>query len=807
MDTVLRYLLGVDPQSLEAGTDWTIRLNARPEGWICAMLLVGAFVFSGFIYRRERHDASTPMRVFLAILRGLLIVIALIILFEPVIAVEHLERRRGVIAVLIDESRSMSIRDRLRRDEQVDRLRKALGSAFKMKNDKGEEVTSTRLSREDLEKLARIDIANWLVVDEELDLLKRLGKKGRLKLYHFSSRIWPRRGEPGEVVPGEALPEGNVTALGRCLRMAINDLKGLPICAVIILSDGRSNAGESPDSAAAYAKTKGIPVFTVAIGDPEEPKDIEISGVEAPEVVSARDYVNIEAFVSSKGYPGYKVKVSLLDGEKEVVSEDMVLQRDGGKQMARLRFKPEKPGEFNYTLRVSALPDELLEENNSERVRMRIIEEKTKVLYLEGAPRWEYRYLKNALIRDTAVEAACLLWRDEKGFFREGSVMTESFPDDIQGLLKFDVIVLGEVPPDTFTDEQLKLLKTFVSDHAGGLMVVSGPRYAPAAYSGNPVGEMLPIVFDGSVRSDGMGALADGFRLELSEAGKVHEVCRLNPAGGQANMEVWQSLPPLFWCFPAKRAKAAATVLATHPVERGDDEKKLPVIATQFYGSGRTMFIGSDSLWRWRWGVGERFFYRFYSQAIQYLAYGKLYGAQKRFSLSFDSAEVAMGEKVRMRARVLDRDFKAAAYESVDVIVEAEGVEPRKVELKAIPGSPGLYEGEFLPPAQGSFVVKADVPGEGSTQVGSFEVRMPRREFADPRTDEAALRNLSAGAADGGAFLAIDELGGLPEKVKSRDEEIYTESQIVLWDTWRMLVLFAVLITAEWLLRRWCRML
>ena len=384
MEWLLRHILGVDTEALAAGTDWSIRLNARPEVWACALLFIAAFVFSGFIYRRERHAASAPMRVFLAILRGVLILLVLVILFEPVIAVEHLEQRRGVVVVMIDESRSMAIKDRLRHDEQVDRLRRALGKSFKMKTESGKDVPAERLSREDLEFLSRIDIANWLLIDPDLKLLDGLREKGRVKLYRFSSRIWPRREEKGEVIPGKVQPEGNLTALGRCLRMAINDLKGLPICAVIVLSDGRSNAGENPETAAAYAKAKGIPVFTIAIGDPEEPKDVEISGVEAPEVVSSRDWVNVDAFVSSKGYPGSKVKVSLLNEAQPLASEDIILHKDAGKQSVRLRFKPERPGDFTLTVRVSALPDELLEENNFERIRMRIVEEKTKVLYLEG---------------------------------------------------------------------------------------------------------------------------------------------------------------------------------------------------------------------------------------------------------------------------------------------------------------------------------------------------------------------------------------------------------------------------------------
>jgi hypothetical protein len=166
-----------------------------------------------------------------------------------------------------------------------------------------------------------------------------------------------------------------------------------------------------------------------------------------------------------------------------------------------------------------------------------------------------------------------------------------------------------------------------------------------------------------------------------------------------------------------------------------------------------------------------------------------------------------MGERVRMRARVLDRDFRPAALESVKVTVEADGVEPRVVELKAIPGSPGLFEGEFLPPAQGSYTARASVTGEGMVPVGSFEVRMPRREFADPRMDEGALTAVASGAAQGGRYLAIDGLDQLPGLVQSRDEDLYTEDEREIWDTWRVLAFFAFLITLEWVLRRWCRML
>ncbi len=807
MDFLLKYILGVDPEALKAGTDWGFRLDSRPEGLVCLLLLIASFAFSGWIYKKERHNASIQMRVFLAIIRGMLLVIALLVLFEPVIAVEQAEQRRGVVVVMVDESRSMSIRDRLATPEHVKRLKDALGDGFLM-DVEGVGKPAERLSRAELETLSRMDVAKWLLVDQKLNLIPRLRDKGRDKIYRFSDRIFPRRGEEEEVVvPADVKAEGNVTALGRCVRMAINDLKGIPICAIIVLSDGRSNAGESAASAATYAKTKGIPVFTVALGNSEEPRDVELSGVEGPEVVSVRDYVNIEAFVSSKGYEGRKVTVTLTEEDEEVAHQDLVLEAGGVRQRVKLRFKPEKSGEHIYAVKVTHLPDELLEENNSDVMRIRVIEEKIRVLYVEGTPRWEYRYLKNALIRDQAMEAAVILWRDLKGYFREGSIEIDTFPEAIEELAKFDVVIMGEIPAEAFTEDQFEVLKKFVSEHAGGLMMVSGGRYSPFSFVNTPIADMLPVVIGSDMPDTGDMALSGGFRLELTDAGKVHDVCKLNPAGGQANMEIWQSLPPLFWCYPVKRAKAAATVLAVHPIEQADNDKKLPVIATHFYGSGRVMFVGADSLWRWRWGTGDRYFYRFYSQAIQYLAQGKLYGGQKRFSLSFDSSEVAVGENVRMRARVLDRDFRAVELESVEVFIDVEGLETRQVELKALPGTPGHFEGEFLPPTQGSYVCRAASPGEAETEVGSFEVRMPRREFADPRMDEVTLKALAEGAAPGGAFLRIDELADLPDRVQSRDEDIFTETEIVLWDSWRLLLFFTLLITLEWGLRRWCRML
>lgn len=787
-----------------------------PEAW--QVFLIGALVaaFVATCYLLEPRAERNRLKLALALFRGLVIAVAVAVLFRPVQSNELQEQKNGLVVVAMDTSRSMGFLDREKDESRRDAIAKALG------------ISSEGLR--DLNRLERIKLA---FRQEGGKLLRDLASKNRVRVYGFDTtrkrladldRLEsgdsddPVRNIPVTKALAEldaVVADGQATAMGDSLQRILTDVRSEKVAALILLTDGRSNMGSlSGEAVASRFGRKGVPIIAVGVGDPEPPRDLSVDDFRAPDVSLAGDVLRGSLLVRAQGYTQpQEVQVRVLLDDLTVFEQTGQVGGDKPEWEVDFSTKITNPGEYTLKAEVAHDPDELTADNNQALRRVRVIDEQIKVLYVEGYPRWEYRYLKNALTRDKHMKVQCLLLSADPEFTQEvseGAQPLKRLPDK-QELLDYHVIIIGDVSPEArdrtgaavFPAGTLEAIKELVKDRGGGLLMISGDQSAPRAYANTPIADVLPILIQDTQTVDATRE----WRPRLTREGYESPLLRLEP-DEQENRELWDlRLPPLFWYVQTERAKPQAHVLLVHPRDK-NNQGPYPLIAWHRYGAGTCMWLGFDEAWRWRQGVGDKYHYRFYGQLIRWLSLQSFTRA-KRFFVTTDKTTYDVGEEVRVRAEIRDREA-GAELPTQEVIVEQPDGTRLNLQLKGVEGDPGKYEGVFKPIQTGAYKVRIDPGDRGSeNEVATrvFEVKLPRLELQEPRMDQEGLTRL-AQASDEGRFVRLDELAQVVDKIEPLQETIRVgRTEQELWDKPSVFWLFLGLILVEWIGRKVSRLL
>jgi len=821
----IAWLLNADSAAFGPDAEIGFRFNQTVEGWLVFVLAVGVIAFTFWIYRKDGSGTTTPgFRFFLGALRVGLITVALLMLGEPVLLSAHTQTKPSTVVVLVDNSYSMSLKFPYAEENLRKQVRDALGQGQKITiREEGKEpvtLTVDKLELKHFGQISRMQVVCQALRKGTPNFIEDLKKAhGDVRLYTFSKGLTTSTEDkqPLKLEADKDLePVGQESRIGDCLRQAIKELRGQPLAGVVIISDGRQNVGEDAvHVATSQYKIQHVPIFTVAVGDPGEPKDIEVS-VEGPEAVLPDDPSEVMVILRQKGYEQLgQVNVLMKEADGKVIAtETLKLGKSGEKLAVPLKFRKEKPGKYTFEISVPEQEGELRAENNLATYTFNVVDKKVKVLFAEGQdlPRWEYRYLKNALLRDHTTEADILLATGDNTWIWDGTAGKEAlkeFPNTEKEFSQYDVIILGDINPVIFNSEQLKLLQRFVGQGAGGLIFIAGERYMPSVFLQGPLAEMLPVVPQQTGFATPETGFQEQFPIELTAEGKRVPWTQIDP-DDSANRETWESLPRQLWYYPVKRAKEVALTIATHPFAKDETGNgKMPLIVTMPYGQGRTMFVGVDSLWRWRRGVGDRYHYRFYSQAIRHLSTNKRIGGQKRFLVDTDKSAYAIGDKVLIRASFKDENFKPLTQEKVTVYITTSKGKQHSLELDRLRDQEGVYEGPYFPNQRETFSIWAKDESQPDVRQSetTIKVDVPQLELENPRMNEELLRAIAAAGGEGGEFFTIDQLSDITPKIKPKEEKILHEIPINLWDNWLIMLVFASLITLEWVLRKRGRML
>lgn len=793
---------GIDTGGSSRVVELEFAFRAAWGGLWWVLVVVGLVAGAVWLYRREVTDVPKWRRYLMAGLRAGVFVLLMLMLLRPTVKVTTEGEVRRQLVLLLDASASMGLVDQ--RVESADVMRAAMATgradpAGGLEQALPPDRTELNLSREQL--------VRSVLTGERLGLLERLGREHDLRVLSFGREVRELSAEVSgmsgvrEAVEGLRATE-DATALGDAIREALDRTRGQPLAGMLVVTDGASNAGMSPVSAAQRSGdgAGGVPLYLYGVGL-TRPRDLAVSQIFAPENAFVDDEVVVSVRLRGTGVSGQTTMVRLKLGDRVVREELLALGADGELTLP-LRLTPTMAGEFVLTAEAERLAGEVATDNNSASTRIRVVDGKIKVLYVESQPRWEFKYLQAMLLRDRRVEAKFLLLEASAGMSGEGTgPYVARFPVSREELFGYDLLILGEVDPSAFSTQQLTWIEEHVSRFGAGLVFLAGRQRMPWQWSGTNLEKLVPVEWDPAVvrpvRRDGP---VDDVprRLELTAAGRLGTMLRL-AATEVESAEVWSGLPPVFWTAPVSRARAAAEVLVVDAdPQRASRFGPMPVIAVQQFGVGTTLFVGTDNLWRWRRNVGDEHHTRLWGQMIQRLALPHLLGESRRTQLSADRRSYFAGQSATLFARLYSTTYEPVTVAVVrGVLRRADGTGELPVQLRPMPDQPGMYRGEVILPAQGEW--RFSVETDPATQL-DLEVTESRIETSETAMNEPLLRDLAR--ISGGAFLREEDLHTLPDLLARQAERVRSTHESEVWSSPAFFLLLLGLLGAEWAMRK-----
>jgi hypothetical protein len=783
-------------QAASAGTQSSLRLLDAPPAWVIVLVILPLFAALAWIgYGRE--STSTPMRVVLGLLRVGSFACLALVLFRPVREERREEVYPAEVLVLFDDSASMARQDAYAGDEDARR------AAERLAGKPAAQATRSELAR-----------AAW---EAELAPLLARGEY-RTSLYSFAQTA------AALADPAALAARGSATHLGDALSQTLAAQRGRNVTDIVILSDGRSNGGLAALEAARAAGTAGVPVHTVVLGDTRPEKNVRVELVDVPREALEGDELSVTVRIAARGVESERRGAVLLESVEEagdpgtrIVAEEEALLTQAGERVVLVAPGGEgnlRVGEHRFRVSVAPLEGETLLDDNQLEFSVLVSPATIRVLYVDGYPRWEYRYLKNLLLRaDARLMAQCFLLSATPDFPQEstrGTPALREVPTTREELLaSYDVVILGDVNPYQISSDPargqafLHALKEFV-EAGGGLAFQAGEYDDPHAFLSTELESVLPVQLDptGVLRFEGDSTRE--FRPLLEDPQHPHEILRL-ARDLETNRRLWEDpdgLRGFYWYYPVPRAKPGAQVLLRHPSDTSRADGELyPLLVLGHHPQGRTLFLAVDSTWMWRYHYGDRYHEAFWRGALRWLALGRLKSGDRRYRLETSRSSYDLDERAVLEARVLDDDFRPSERAAQPLRWSGPDGMPHDLELERAADRPGVYRGTLQGERAGLHRAWIEVEGRRVASA-DFEVVLPSRENAEPAPDPQLMRQIAG--LTGGRAVGLADLGRLADEFPGHEENREPISSRLqdAWDRLATLLVALGLFSAEWILRK-----
>ncbi len=699
---------------------------------VSLLVMVIAIFCSWLSYARSGYSGKM---LGLEALRLLLIGMALFTLNQPEILEEFRPDQRPTLVVLYDTSTSMKTQDVL---DPGNTASPAM-TRQAVVNDVVEPVPSTQGDEKPADDQAKKPVnPKWATIAEKMDLV----------FEPFSSSLKdPSQGSD----------------LGGALEKVSQQFPLLR--GIVLMSDGDWNTGPAPHTAATKLRMKGIPVHAVTVGSSERLPDVELASVDAPTFGVVGKTLNIPFRIVSYLPRDRDINVTLNGTRGEVIQKNVRVS-GMGQLKDSLNWKPDKTGEYTLTIDIPVDDAEINKSNNSISFPITINQETLKVLIVESYPRWEYRYLRNALERDPGVDVDCLLFQPDLKSVGGGRGYLEKFPTEAE-LFEYDVVFLGDVGIDSeqLTQENCEHIRQLVLSQAGGLVFLPGFRGKQATLLTTQLEELFPVVPD-ATNPRGFGTVIPA-RFSLTESGRKSLLTRLEPDELE-NEDVWSNLPGFQWYAAIQRAKIGSQVLATHESETTSDGR-VPLIVTRTSGTGKVLFMGTDGAWRWREGVEDLYHYRFWGQVVRWMAYQRNMSSGDSMRLFYTPERPSAGDTITLNANVMSTTGEP--LKSGTVVVQITDPSGTVDSVRLVPAGEdawGLFTGTFTPRAGGEFkLVTTCLENSARLETTISVLGVDREQIGEPTRPEVMkeIAEITRGElADIDDFQAIiDHLSQLPE--------------------------------------------
>ena len=788
-------------------TEWSL-----PEGlfeWGLVVVLVLAVVgWLVEVYRRDTHELSLGWRIALPSLRLLAIVGLLIVFLNPRTRTQTWAERPSRVAIMVDVSSSMQ------------------NPATDPPEDGGLTVEHALPTR--AEEVIR------LLRDEEW--LTQLREKHEVSLYTFERTLSPRivtlprlggngtRAEEaanGADIPlpdwAEVLqPYGSETRLGDAVEQLLRDSSGRTLAGVVVISDGGSNAGADVQTTNDLARQLHVRLLALGTGGTKPPINLEVAKIVAPSDVQLGDPFDIETYIRGEGMVGKPLQVELLTREPGsdaapvlIDTQEVSLLEDRTPVQVTFPRTPTEAGESEYLVRVSAVNPvkEVKTDDNQRVVSINAFERPVKVLVFAGGPSWDYRFLCGTLKRHPGFEVDAFLQTGAVGISQDVDHILLEFQKEKAALFEYDVVICFDPDWMSLSEETRRLFEQWVSEEGGGAVFVAGDIHTPLlAGSRDSLSEILylhPVYLDTVLPGIDMVSASTQVRsLQLTPEGLAGPLLQVteDPITSE---QFWKEFPGFFRFYPTSGPKTGATVYALAGGVSQLVEAEPPILlASQFYGQGRTFYIGSPEFYRLR-AEDPEFFDRFWTRLSRESAQNRMRRSNPRGTLLVDQDVIRLGDSMKIRARLLDAEFEPLVADSV--AIEVEQPDGRLLlpgpELRPDPTQAGRYLGEVRGNQPGRYQVRLRIPGTNETIRESVTAEVPDLENRELRQDIRQLQQLTADT--GGGYFPLSEAVVTLDKLPDSSEQFLLGEQIqTLWDrTWLMCLIIG-LFGAEWLMRK-----
>jgi len=730
-----------------------------------AIALVATAVALGaalLTYRRVGAHSTWRDRLVLAGLRASVLLVVLACLFRPMLLLSAPVPQRNFVGVLVDDSRSMQIADG--RVARADVIRSALGTG-------------------------------------DSALVAALRERFQVRLFRFGSSL--QRIDDGAALSFNAAE----TRVGDAIAGARQELDAVPLSGLVVLSDGADNASQAVADELQSLRARSVPVFTVGIGAERFARDAEIERVELPRQVLEGTSFVASVVIRQRGFEGMRVPLVVEEDGRVIAQEEIELPPDGAAAPVRVTVTVRNPGPKTLRFHIPLQPNEQVTQNNERRALLDVRHRREKILYVEGEPRHEVRFIRDAVEADSSLQVVLLQRTAENKYLRlnvDGPTeLAGGFPTTRAELFRYRAVVLGSIEASAFTPDQLRMLSDFVSVRGGGILFLGGRRsFGEGGYAGTPLADILPMFVEGDAVADSLTPFNE-LQVRVTPAGLSHPVTQhAAPPRRSARAD---SSPivrvPVTSVNRVSRLKPGAITL----LEGTAGRYRQPVLAYQRYGRGLSVALAVQDSWLWYMHadvpVEDPAYRTLWRQLLRWITSDT--PDQMKVSTSVD--RIRPGGSVVIRAEVSDSSFVRRNDAKLVARVFSPSGKVSEVPLEWVVDRDGEYQANYSSEELGVHTVRVAATGgrpgaqalEDSTFVAVADLGA---EYYGAEMRRPLLQRIAD--ETGGRFYTPATMSRLPEDIALSRRGVTVMNQMDLWDMPVILVLLVGLLGAEWAYRR-----
>ena len=720
--------------------------------WVLVLGIVAAATVM-FWHVRRNHGMLTGARpIAIWLLESGLMALILFLLWHPALSVATLRPQQNVVAVLLDDSRSMSLKD---------------------------------------ESGSREATAQALLNN---GMLKGLNDRFQVRLYKFGKE--PERIQKPEQATGEA----PASRIGDTLERVLAESTSLPLGAIVLLSDGADNAGGIDLATIAAIRRQRIPIHTVGFGKEHPDRDVEIADAVVPARALPDSKLTAQIMLQGWGVSGSKSKLTVRDGAKVLASQDVLFRENGQLQTETVVFNCGAAGPKTLEFAIDPVGGEENQLNNRITRMVNVESRKPRILYVQGEPVWEYKFIRRAIddYPDIGIEIPSMERTTENKILRQGirdkTELEDGFPVKPEDLFTYQGFIIGSMEASYFTPAQQQAIHDFVDRRGGGLLLIAGrSSFSDGGWQNSQMADLIPTRLP-----DGRGTFHRDFsKVLLTQAGAQSVLCRLdeNPAG---NAHRWDTIPAVANYQEIGEPKPGATTLLQVVTP---SKSARPLLVTENYGRGRTVAFATEGSWRWKMWLdhADKTHPTFWQQMFRHLVTdtpGQVQGSTPKSVLSDDT-------RVTMRVEVRDKLYRPVANAKVQARFLGPDGNSATLELSPQPLEEGIYTGEWTAEKPGSYVTEI-IAGHEQEEIGRDVVTFRREDGVAENFHTSQNRELleKLSQQTGGRYYKPGEASKLTSEISYSEAGITTRETRDLWDMPIVFLLALAIRSSEWLLRR-----